>query len=303
MQSEIESCVEEFLLYLESVRTLSHNTVIAYKNDLSQFLVLLGEKKKLLEVNAEDIRFCIASFSKQKKASTSINRFISAVKNFFSYCKKFGYIKINPCLEIKSLKSPKHLPEFLTGREVDELCAEPEVKPLLWQSRDKAMFEVLYSSGCRIGELASLKKVDVDRDLKSAVVFGKGKKERKIFFSDEAQLALKLYLAERQKIFAEKKIADTAETLFVNKKGTALSSRGMRWILARYSGVEGTNHHVFPHEMRHTFASAMISRGADVRIVQELLGHASISTTQRYTHVTSEQLIALYNKAHPHGKK
>lgn len=303
MQSEIENYAEEFLLYAESVRTLSHNTIIAYKNDLHQFLVLLPAKKKLSDVSAEDIRFCIAQFSKQKKAATSINRFISAVRNFFAYCKKFGYITINPSLEIKSLKSPKYLPEFLTGCEADELCKAPEENPILWAARDKAILEVLYSSGCRIGELAALKKTDLASDFFSAVVFGKGKKERQIFFSKDAHDALAVYFVERKKLFSEKKIADTAETVFVNRKGTSLSVRGMRWILSRYSGAEGTNHHVFPHEMRHTFASAMISRGADVRIVQELLGHASISTTQRYTHVTSEHLIALYNKAHPHGKK
>src|SRR5574344_1813969 len=156
------SLVDEFLIYLESVRSLSSNSVIAYKNDLFHLMTVLGRDINIDKISTEDLRSCIAYLSKQKKSSSSINRFIAAVRTFFAYCRKFDYIKNNVALELKTVKVPKHIPRFLTGPEVNELCFQPQVNELLWQTRDRAIFEMLYSSGCRVSEIVSLKIKDLE---------------------------------------------------------------------------------------------------------------------------------------------
>jgi integrase/recombinase XerC len=294
----VKDASEEFLLYLGTVRGMSLNTVSAYRSDLIQFAAMegIGADCDMAAISAEDIRGCIAFLSKEKRAASSINRFIASVRSLFAYCRKFQYIQINPALDVKTVKIPKVLPHFMTGAEVDNLCAAPEKKELLWEKRDHALLEMLYSSGCRISEMASLKLEDISGDYSSAVVTGKGNKDRRVYFEEDSRKALIEYLDDRKKRFAKSDLH-----VFVSQNGSALSVRGMRWIITRYSGPEGTNHHVNPHAFRHTFATAMLTGGADVRLVQELLGHASISTTQRYTHITTDRLIAEYNKAHPHG--
>lgn len=295
--------VQEFLLYIESVKGFSANTVTGYKNDLAQFLSYTGESSQIENLGLDDLRFCIGCMSEKKAAAASINRFIAAVRSLFAYAYKFNYIKSNAALELKNVKIPKRIPRFMTEAEVTALCNSPDEKALLWPARDKAIFEMFYSSGCRVSELAGL-QIDSFRDNYSwAIVTGKGKKDRRVFFEEQARAALKEYLAQRQALVVEGKIRLQEKSLFVNQKGGPLSVRGISWIVSRYSGAEGTNHHVSPHAFRHTFATAMITNGADVRVVQDLLGHANISTTQRYTHVTTEKLIEIYNKAHPHGKK
>lgn len=299
---KLSELADEFLIYIESVRTLSQNSVIAYKNDLAHLMKVLGEDALIENVSIEDLRFCVAKLSGENKASSSINRFIAAVRTFFAYCKKLGYIEVNPALELKTVRLPKHIPTFLTAREVDFLCALPEAHELLWETRDKALFEMMYSSGCRVSEIVSLKIKDFGSDFSSVIVTGKGKKDRKVYFGKEAQEALEIYLADRKKRFASEKLQDNSPYVFVNQKGGSLTTGGVRYILSKYTGLQGINRHVSPHALRHTFATAMLANGADVRVVQEMLGHSSISTTQRYTHITTEKLIDIYNKAHPHSK-
>lgn len=299
---KLSELADEFLIYIESVRTLSQNSVIAYKNDLAHLMEVLGEDALIENVSTEDLRFCVAKLSGENKASSSINRFIAAVRTFFAYCKKLGYIEVNPALELKTVRLPKHIPTFLTAREVDSLCALPEAHELLWETRDKALFEMMYSSGCRVSEIVSLKIKDFGSDFSSVIVTGKGKKDRKVYFGKEAQEVLEIYLADRKKRFASEKLQDNSPYVFVNQKGGALTTGGVRYILSKYTGLQGINRHVSPHALRHTFATAMLANGADVRVVQEMLGHSSISTTQRYTHITTEKLIDIYNKAHPHSK-
>jgi integrase/recombinase XerC len=297
----LEQVVSEFLLYLDAVKGFSKNTVKAYRVELSKLQEVLGTDCNIESITLEDLRFCIGKLSMQNCSPASINQFIASVRGLFAYCKKFQYIKSNVSLELKTVKLPKKIPLFMTENEVDTLCREPEEKALLWPKRDKAIFELLYSSGCRVSELASLKLKDFSQDYSSAIVTGKGSKDRRVFFEKDAVSALGEYLEERKERFLKGKDIDKNESVFVNQKGSTLSVKGISWILTRYSGPEGTNHHVSPHAFRHTFASAMLASGADVRVVQEMLGHSSISTTQRYTHITKEQLINIYNKAHPHG--
>lgn len=301
----IQECCDEYLLYIKSVRGLSQNTVSGYGEDFKHLMLILKPQMPIKDVTLEDLRGCIGSLSRRKYGIVSINRFIAAVRGLFAYCKKFGYIKSNVSLELKTLKAPKHLPRFMTSTEVDALCIEPEKEPLLWQARDKALFEMLYSSGCRVGEIAHLRLKDFSSGFKSAVVTGKGKKDRRVFFAEDAVSSLLAYLAERKSRFPERESdgGNPVQEVFLNQKGNPLSEHGIWYIVSRYSGVEGTNRHVSPHAFRHTFATAMLAAGADIRAVQEMLGHSSISTTQRYTHVTTERLKEVYKQAFPHSGK
>ncbi len=294
-------CVEEYLVYITGVLSVSENTVKAYQNDLTGLLKMpfIDKNAPVSLVETEDLRRSIGELSKKHRASSTINRFIASFRSLFAYCRRLGYISINPAISIHSVREPKRLPRFMTQAEIDALCSEPTKNEILWKERDVALFEVLYSSGCRVGEIAGLSIDNVSDDFSQALVTGKGKKDRIVYFSLDATRALSEYLKSRAERFGED---DCEKSLFVNQHGGALSVRGIAYILNRYSGVEGTNHRVSPHAFRHTFATAMISAGADVRLVQELLGHSSISTTQRYTHISTEKLIAMYNKAHPHGK-
>lgn len=295
----LEALCSEFLLYLSAVRGLSQNTIEGYRNDLEEFKAFLSPEIDVKTITKENILLCIGQLSKQKKTGATVNRFISAVRSLFSYALKFNYVDINPSLEIKTVKLPKKIPNFMTNAEVDELCKAPSVKELLWEKRDRCLFEFLYSSGCRVSEIAGLKMSDFMDNYHSAVVTGKGNKQRKVFFEDDARICLAQYLSDRQNILRKER--KESPYLFVSQKGDPLTTGGIRYILSRYSGVEGTNHHMNPHAFRHTFATTLLSNGADVRLVQEMLGHSSISTTQRYTHITTEKLIEVYKNAHPHG--
>ena len=305
---KLSELVDEFLIYLSTVRGLSDNTVVGYRNDLEQFMQFLTPEIDILTITKENILLCVGQLSKQKKSAATINRFIAAVRTMFSYSRKFGYIQKDPSIEIKTVKIPKKVPSFMTAAEVNQLCNTPLKNELLWQSRDECLFKMMYSSGCRISEITNLKLSDFMDNYHSAIVTGKGNKQRRVFFGEEARNALARYYQDRKKVMAENHIekvgvnTDTKPMGFINQKGEPISVAGIRYIITRYSGVEGTNHHVNPHAFRHTFATTMLNNGADVRIVQEMLGHSSISTTQRYTHVTTEKLIEIYNKAHPHGE-
>ncbi|MBO4857034.1 MAG: tyrosine-type recombinase/integrase [Treponema sp.] len=299
----LNELVEEFLLYLSAVRNVSENTSCGYRNDLSQLQEFLTPTIDIKSVTKENLLLCIGELSRQKRAAASINRFISAFRSLFSYARKFEYIEKDPAIEIKTVKQPKKVPNYMTQAEVNQLCQQPEVKELLWEKRDRAVLTMLYSSGCRISELRNLKLSDFTDGGQAAIVTGKGNKQRKVYFEKKSRECLAAYLEDRKRVLAENNIAEQSDQLFISQKGKPLSVNGLRYIITRYSGVEGTNHHINPHAFRHTFATTLLSNGADVRLVQEMLGHSSISTTQRYTHITTEKLIEVYNKAHPHGKE
>lgn len=300
---ELCELTDEFLLYIDSVRNMSQNTVLGYKNDLSLLKQFLTPVINIEAVSKENLLLCIGQLSKMERSAASINRFISAVRTLFSYAVKFGYIKKNPALELKTVKLPKKMPNYMTLSEVKELCNQPEKNELLWKTRDVCLFKMMYSSGCRVSEIKSLKIMDFMDDYKWAIVTGKGNKQRKVFFEESSRQSLKQYLVDRKKIIEENGIINPTDQLFISQRGRPLSVEGIAYILSRYSGPEGTNHHMNPHALRHTFATTMLTQGADVRMVQEMLGHSSISTTQRYTHITTEKLIEVYNHAHPHGNK
>ncbi len=297
----LRELTDEFLLYLSAVRGLSNNTVIGYGNDLKQLQEFLTPDLDVKSITRENLMLCIGRLSAENKSAATVNRFIAAVRTLFAYAKKLGYVEKNPSLEMKTVKLPKRMPNFMTSAEVGEICNAPVKEELLWKSRDYALFLMLYSSGCRASEIVSLKLSDFMDGGRSAIVTGKGNKQRKVYFAEASRKALAEYLKDRKKLLIDLKIEKIPAELFINLKGHPLTTGGLRYILNRYSGVEGTNRHVNPHAFRHTFATNMLGNGADVRIVQEMLGHSSISTTQRYTHITTEKLIDIYNKAHPHS--
>lgn len=343
-----ENLISDFCGYLSGVRGLSQNSVNAYKRDVEFFVAFYLDEKNnfkflknefkiesakesnidstkvneiLLKASGSDIQGFVGFITKKGYSATSINRMLSGLRTLYHYFERYGFRSDNPMCLIKTLRAPKKMPRFLFEKEAKEFCNLPETQVPLWETRDLALFLCLYSSGCRVSEIVNLQLSDLRSDLRSCIVMGKGSKERRAFFSDEAAKAIFDYLAERKqrvlkietkkiktneknnKIKTNEKIEKTkaSEALFINQKGSALTVRGVQFIISHYSDRWFEGKHISPHSLRHSFATTLVRGGTDIRVVQELLGHSSISTTQRYTHVTTQQLIKIYNHAHPHG--
>lgn len=289
---------EEYLEYIRSVRSLSPRTVESYTRDLSLFDSFLAEMPPF-DIEDSDIRLFAAELGQNGMESASVNRILSALRGFYRYSVRFGLTGTNPASSIRNLKVPRKMPAFLFADDAAALCRKPSGGKMLWPARDTALLWILYSTGCRVSEIAGLLLQDIDPSGTSATVTGKGRKQRKVFFSREACSALADYLAERSALLSGHQDRDQSKNrLFISKRGRALSVRGIQFIIGRYTEDA---RHLSPHALRHTFATTLVSRGVDIRSVQEMLGHTSISTTQRYTHVTSEHLKNLYHRSHPHG--
>lgn len=293
---------EEYLEYLVGVRSLSPRSIASYRRDLHLFFTIRPVDP--LSASANDVRLFLSELSRKGYEKTSINRMLAALRGFFRYLVRFSLRKDNPALTLRNLKTVKTVPLFLFAPEAEQLCALPlsestKIKPL-WATRDSALFSALYSSGCRVSEIAGITLSSLSSAVNSAIVRGKGNKERTVFFSKTAQTLLREYLLERSEILSRTQ-ETVCNSLFISKRGKPLSVRGIQFILSHYTDGTGDLIHLSPHALRHSFATTLISRGADLRVVQEMLGHETISTTQRYTHVTSERLERLYHQAHPHG--
>lgn len=291
--------IEEYLAYLRSVRGVSPRTLEAYGRDLSRYEAHCIERGERPETaSAQDIRSFVTRLSEEGAAAVSVNRALSSVRGFHRWLLRFELRGDDPAATSRNLKTGKFLPAFLWEDEMASFASLPESSGILWPERDKALLLSIYSAGLRVSEAASLRLSILDADLSGARVVGKGDKERHVFFSVEAREALAAYLPYRAARIAAEKPTDA---LFVNRRGSPISVNGIRWIVARYSERSGLNKPVYPHALRHSFATHLVNAGCDVRVVQELLGHASLSTTQRYTHVDMERLKRVYAKAHPHG--
>ena len=291
----------DYINYIGGLKNYSRNTISAYEKNLSMFETWLQKNDAdIFKLTANDVRVFISELANEKLSPATINQVLSTIRGFYDFAVRFKLAKINPAAQIKNIKLAERLPNFLFADEMNRFCKSPDSENNLWQARDKAIFSCLYSSGCRVSELVNLNLKDLSIDFKSAIVFGKGSKERKVFFADFAVQVLKTYMLER------KTLLDTLQNikepaLFLNQKGKRLTSRGVEYIISRYVEATGSYKKITPHTFRHSFASMLVTKGLDIRMVQELLGHASISTTQKYTHVTSEQLQNLYHSSHPHG--
>jgi len=302
--------MNEYLEYLKEVRNLSVLTLEAYRNDFSDFTEYCNEQK-IDPVNADayHLKNFIASLSNKERYASSINRCLSSIRGLYRWMLKFNRCKNNPCESgrtgpLRNVKTPKKLPSVLWVNEMKKFAELPEEKKILWPSRDKALILMMYSSGMRISELASLRLKTLKKDKCSAMILGKGNKEREVFFSKESLLALHEYLAEREAAIRDAglKGINSEEQIFISRKGRKLSVSGIRWIISKYALLSNLGKNIHPHSFRHSFATHLINAGCDIRVVQELLGHSSLSTTQRYAHVNIEGLKMAHEKAHPHSK-
>ncbi|MDR2313928.1 MAG: tyrosine-type recombinase/integrase [Spirochaetaceae bacterium] len=297
----VHGAMEEYLRYLKAVRGMSERTLAAYGKDLDHFAAYCGNHDIQAETAAPgEVQGFIADLSAEGSAPVSVNRALSSIRGFYRWLIRRGKRRDNPAAGIRNLRAPKTLPVFLWEGEMASFAGLPAREGILWPVRDRALILVMYSAGLRISELVSLSMEKLDPGGGGARVTGKGDKERYVFFSEEAARALKEYLPLRAaRIKAEK----PTDKVFINRRGDGISVPGVRWIIGRYGDRSGLGKHIHPHALRHSFATHLVNSGCDVRLVQELLGHASISTTARYAHVDMERLRQVYVKAHPHAQR
>jgi integrase/recombinase XerD len=291
--------VDEFCdaLWLED--GLARNTLEAYRRDLAQFAKWLEAQhgKKLIEGDVADIQAYLGHLFRKKTRASSAARLLSSLKRFYRYCLRQGRIKADPTLRIDTPKLPRGLPKSMTEEDVENLLAAPRAEKTLGL-RDKAMLETLYASGLRVSELVALKLRQVSQDMGVVRVIGKGSKERLVPLGEEAIAWIRQYLKEARPELLGGRAADD---LFVTARGSAMT-RQMFWhLLRRYAAQAGLKKSISPHTLRHAFATHLLNHGADLRVVQLLLGHSDISTTQIYTHVARERLKQLHAKHHPRG--
>ncbi|MGA2774499.1 MAG: tyrosine recombinase XerC [Candidatus Omnitrophota bacterium] len=289
----MEKYIGKFIRYLEIEKNYSPHTILNYKLDLEDFSKFLSPGD-IQKVDYLLLRKYLAVLKEKNLSARSVGRRLSALRSFFKFLTREGYLKNNPILMLLSPKLDKHLPQFLTEEEVVKLIESAFAHGAADERglRDRAILETFYSTGMRISELVSLSAEDIDFIGGTLKAFGKGRKERLVPIGDVAMNAIKKYLDTRKK-------EDRA--LFLNKNGKRLTTRGVRNIVDKYIHLAGIRQGISPHTLRHSFATHILNRGADLRTVQELLGHANLSTTQIYTHLTTAKLKSVYDKAHPHA--
>ena len=292
--------LEDFRLYLEVERNLSLHTVKAYCTDIKDFLLWCGNSD-FCSFSYKNIRSYLAEIQLKKYTRTTVSRKIAAIKTFYRYLYRERLVNTNPAANVKSPKKIKNLPEFLTDTEVNKILDGIEEKtPSL--SRDKTILEVLYATGMRISELCGLNFENLNLDENEITVFGKGGKERIVLISNRAKQYLLNYIKNTRQNLCTEADNSLSSPVFINKNGFRLQQRSVHRTIANI--VKGLAFHkkISPHTFRHSFATRLLENGADLRIVQELLGHASISNTQIYTHVSTERLKQAYANAHPRAK-
>lgn len=306
----LHDLIEQFIEYLRNQKRYSLHTIRNYQIDLRQFseFVALREARSEGEnsdagigmIDSQVIRTYLGSLYGRFRRST-IARKLSAVRSFFLFLERKGLTKWNPAADIATPKLEKYMPTYLLVDEVFRLLERPErEKPL--GLRDLAILEVLYSCGFRVSELEALTISSIDFDERLVRVIGKGDKERIVPIGRQALQAVRNYLEATQYLRRRNVDISRGEPLFINFRGGALSGRSIGRIIKKYAIESGLTADVSPHSMRHTFATHLLDGGADLRAVQELLGHESLSTTQKYTHVSLDRLMEVYDKAHPRSQ-
>ena len=291
--------IDRFLGYLETERGCSSETLRAYAGDLMRFALFAApdaDEFDPTDVSMMQLRHYLAHLRQSGAARTTIARKVASLRSFYRFLMREGVVSDNPAANLTVPRLEKRLPTFLDEDQVTRLLGAPDTAEPAGR-RDRAILEMLYSTGVRIGELAALSLEDVDLIGEVAQVKGKGKKERLVPLGAQGVQALRDYLEVRTRVAQRRRTNRRA--LFVNKAGGRLSDRGIRRIFHKYARMVGLPDKVSPHTLRHSFATHMLNRGADLRSVQELLGHASIASTQIYAHVTTERLRKIYNQTHP----
>lgn len=287
--------IDRFLRHLEVERDASKHTLRAYRKDLEEFISFI-DKKKPEDIELLDVRGFVAQQIKNGLNKTTAGRRLASVRSFLNFLYREGHVKTNPAKLVPTPKTQNLIPRFLSVDDVFLLVEKPEGIGCI-PARDRAILELLYSSGLRVSEIAGLNSDDINTKEGLVKVRGKGKKERILPVGSKAVDAVKSYMVE--KMLLKKK--DRA--VFLNRLDTRLSDRGIRRIVVKYARMIGISGPIGPHTLRHTFASHLLQAGADLRVIQELLGHSSLSTTQKYTHVDITHLMDIYDKAHPLSDK
>ncbi len=297
MSKDVLNYVEDFIAYLRSERGLSENTVASYRRDLIKFAQFLHKKgRSIEEVDLDTLEGFLKELRKERLSIASVSRAISSLRSFFKYLVVYENFPRNPAELLELPRKARKLPEFLTEEEVNRLLNAPDTTELAG-IRDRALLELLYATGLRVSELLSLRLGDVDLDEKYVRTVGKGGKERIVPFGDEAARWLEIYLLEVRSKFASRRSGDY---IFLNQKGGRLSRTGFWKLLRKYAQKAGIEEgRVYPHVLRHSFATHLLMHGCDLRIVQELLGHSSVTTTQIYTHLDIKRLKEIHRKYHP----
>ncbi len=276
---------------------LARNSIAAYRRDLAQFAVWLGEDRIAGAEKADLQRYLAWQVGEKRAQPRSTGRLVSSLRRFYQYCVREGMREDDPSVELDSPKLPRSLPKSLSEADVEALLAAPDETATLGL-RDRAMLETLYASGLRVSELVGLKTVQVSLDMGVVRILGKGAKERLTPLGEVASDWLQRYQSTaRPELLAGRK----SDAMFVTARGGAMTRQAFWSLIKRYALKAGIATPVSPHTLRHAFATHLINHGADLRVVQLLLGHADISTTQIYTHVARERLKALHQKHHPRG--
>jgi integrase/recombinase XerC len=286
--------VDDFIRYLEVEKGVSAHTVRAYKKDLEEFSKYANTEPG--KIDMFDVRGFIADQIKKGLNKITVGRRLSSIRSFFKFLYREGYINSNPAKLVSNPKIPKLLPKFLSVDDIFSLIEKPEGMGFL-PARDRAILELLYSSGLRVSELSGLNVDDLNIREAIAKIRGKGRKERIVPVGSKAIDALKSYMIERMLLKSKE------QALFLNRTRTRLTDRGVRRIVVKYARAVAINGQIGPHTLRHSFASHLLQGGADLRVIQELLGHVSLSTTQKYTHLDITHLMDVYDKAHPLAKE
>jgi len=281
---------EKFFTYLEIEKNYSPHTLLNYKIDLQEFLEIL-QNPDPLKIEYIHLRKYLAQMRQRSLKPRTLARKLSSIRSFFKFLHREGLIKSNPAVLLLTPRLDKKLPKFLSEKEIVHLIESPSLESVAGK-RDRAILELLYSSGLRVSELVGLNVDSLDAISNLVKVMGKGKKERLVPAGDKAIEALREYMHSR---------ASQQRALFLNKNGRRLSDRGVRNIINKHILKTSIRMNVSPHVIRHSFATHLLNRGADLRSVQELLGHVNLSTTQIYTHISTERLKHVYDKAHPHA--
>jgi integrase/recombinase XerC len=316
----MKQAIDKFMNYLRYERNVSPLTLRSYQGDLDRFQEFLtppGEKiLPLGEVDHRIIREFVGWLYDRGLQKVSVARKLAALRSFFKFCVREKIVKQNPARLVSTPKLPKRVPDVLTAEELnnflDALANEPvpakgsrrrsaREDSKLVLGRDRAMLELLYASGLRVSELVGLDLGSIDRKGQMLRVLGKGRKERVVPYGDKAQVALKAYWPIRAELLSRPAAKPDPEAVFINRFGGRLTDRSVRTIVKKYARLANVNWNLHPHSLRHAFATHLLADGADLRVIQELLGHVSLSTTQRYTQANIQQLMSVYDKAHPHA--
>jgi integrase/recombinase XerC len=291
----------EFLDYIRLNRNASPHTVAAYDSDLSQFVAFAREytgRRSALQPKHLDltvIRGFLGELHRERQSRATVARKVSAVRAFFRYLRREGFVEDDPAALVVAPKREQKVPAHLSVDEMSQLLETPDVSTPLGR-RDRAILELFYASGIRLSELVALDLEDVDLSGRMVRVMGKGRKERIVPFNQKASGALRAWLKDRVAL-------TRGDALFVNARGGRLTGRSVQRLVARYVSSCSTRFGISPHALRHSFATHLLQAGADLRAIQELLGHVRLSTTQRYTHVNVAQLLEVYRKSHPRAQK